>query len=103
VLTGPKGRYEGNFKDGLKDGQGTFYFTNGSKYQGSYHEGIKEGHGTIYLNNNAIAYCGNMHNGLPEGDGWIPGEKGEPTYMKFEQGISTLYLNNAVKAEDEGS
>jgi hypothetical protein len=41
-----------------------------------------------------------MHNGLPEGDGWIPGSKGERTYMKFEQGISTVFLENVVQPED---
>ena len=34
-------RYEGNFKDGIYHGQGTFYWANGDKYEGEFKDGVR--------------------------------------------------------------
>src|SRR5438046_3161087 len=41
-------RYIGNFKDGLPDGQGTYYFSDSTYYIGNFQDGIKEGKGEFH-------------------------------------------------------
>ena len=38
--------YEGEFKEGLKDGYGTMKFANGNTFEGHYKDGTQEGPGT---------------------------------------------------------
>ena len=38
----PGNKYEGQFKDGLKNGQGVFTFANGNKYEGEYKDDTLE-------------------------------------------------------------
>jgi hypothetical protein len=46
--------YEGEFKSGLPDGQGTYIWSNGNKYMGKFVKGLKEGKGAlIYKRANA--------------------------------------------------
>jgi len=45
-LTYPDGgRYEGAFKNNLRDGLGTFTFSDGSNYVGAWQEDLKNGKG----------------------------------------------------------
>lgn len=39
------GRYEGHFKDNLRDGKGTFHYANGDVYIGQWNKGKIEGMG----------------------------------------------------------
>lgn len=41
-------RYIGNFKFGLPNGQGTYYYSDSMYYQGNFQEGIKEGKGECH-------------------------------------------------------
>jgi hypothetical protein len=45
-----KGRYEGNFNGGFRNGQGTYYWKEGDKYIGEWTEGHLTGMGTYYFN-----------------------------------------------------
>ncbi|HLG38120.1 MAG TPA: hypothetical protein VI461_00580 [Chitinophagaceae bacterium] len=46
--------YEGDFKSGLPDGQGTYKWSSGNSYTGKFAKGVKDGKGTmIYKRNNA--------------------------------------------------
>lgn len=40
-------RYDGDWKDGCPDGQGTMRSSNGTQYGGEWHNGKKEGQGTF--------------------------------------------------------
>lgn len=42
-------RYEGDFKNGKKDGEGTFEWPNGNKYIGSWRDDKQHGDG-VYVN-----------------------------------------------------
>ena len=42
--------YDGEFKNDYRHGQGTFYWTNGTKYIGSWFDGDMHGEGIIYYN-----------------------------------------------------
>ena len=39
-------KYEGQFKDGKRHGQGTFYYANGDKYEGQFRDDKRNGRGT---------------------------------------------------------
>lgn len=39
--------YEGEFKSGLPDGDGTYTWSNGNSYNGSFDKGLKNGHGVM--------------------------------------------------------
>ena len=72
VLQEPKGRYDGPFANGEKDGEFAVYHAdNGTKYEGSYANGYREGYGTVYNNEGAVAYRGELRRGLPHGTGSI--------------------------------
>ena len=43
------GKYTGEFKNGLKDGRGIFYYTNGDKYEGDWKNDCREGKGVFYF------------------------------------------------------
>jgi hypothetical protein len=82
------GTYRGNFKNGVKDGEGIFLFANNVRYEGTYKNGVKEGRGTIYTKDNNVAYDGEMKKGLPHGRGCLVGKNGEKRYYQFREGIS---------------
>ena len=42
-----KHTYEGEFKSGLPDGEGTYQWSNGNKYIGSFDKGLKNGYGVM--------------------------------------------------------
>ena len=40
--------YDGEYKKGLKDGYGIYYYQNGEKYEGKFRNGIREGKGVFF-------------------------------------------------------
>lgn len=46
--------YEGSFKSGLPDGQGTYTWSNGSAYTGGFVKGLKEGKGIMTLKKEGV-------------------------------------------------
>jgi hypothetical protein len=43
-------RYEGEWKDGKRHGQGTLYYKSGSRYEGEWKDGKRHGQGTFFWN-----------------------------------------------------
>ena len=43
-----KSKYEGDWKDGMRHGKGTFYYTNGDKYVGDWKDDVQDGKGIYY-------------------------------------------------------
>jgi len=43
-------KYDGNWKDGKKSGQGVMNFVNGDKYDGQWKDDKMNGHGTTMYN-----------------------------------------------------
>jgi hypothetical protein len=71
----PDGRYVGNFKDGLFDGNGVYVASDGTRYDGEWKNGNLEGHGKLSFSS-GLRYEGefraNTYNGfgsmiLPDG------------------------------------
>lgn len=50
-------RFEGEWRDGKKNGQGVMYFNNGDSYEGEWKDGHKNGRG-IYRFSNGDIYEG---------------------------------------------
>ncbi|XP_023334455.1 uncharacterized protein LOC111705962 isoform X2 [Eurytemora carolleeae] len=51
--------YEGSFKDGLMDGEGTFYYKDGAiQYIGHFDKGMINGYGVHYYENGRVMYDG---------------------------------------------
>lgn len=49
IITTPTGdRYEGNFKDNMKDGIGIMFYRDGSRYEGEWKANKREGKGIIF-------------------------------------------------------
>ena len=68
--------YTGQFKGGVKEGQGTYQFANGSKYVGEWQSGKKHGQGR-YEHVNGDAYDGQYVTGKQEGYGTFSHADGE--------------------------
>ena len=62
------GWYKGDWANGLKHGEGTFRYPDKSKYTGEWKEGLKHGHGT-YTYPNGDRYCGSWMNDKRHGPG----------------------------------
>jgi hypothetical protein len=54
--------YQGEFKNGLKHGFGTYFFSNGDKYIGNYQYGKREGKGTYSFSNGKQSLTGTWSN-----------------------------------------
>ena len=61
-------KFEGDFKDGLPNGKGTFIFANGNKYVGELKDDKFNGQGTFTLASGA-QYAGEYKEGKKEGQG----------------------------------
>ena len=48
-------QYEGNFKNGYPDGDGTYTWSNGDVYTGSFKKGLKEGKGSLVLHKDSAS------------------------------------------------
>jgi hypothetical protein len=62
------GKYEGEFKDGKRHGQGTGTYLNGEKYVGEFKEGKRHGQGT-YTYSDGSKYEGEFKDGEIHGQG----------------------------------
>lgn len=59
--------YEGQFKNGLRDGLGTCVYTNGDMYEGEWKDGIVHGKGLITDKNGNFVCDGEFHEGRLNG------------------------------------
>ena len=94
-----KGKYVGEWKDGKKQGQGTFTYGKGKwegeKYEGEFKDGYRHGQGT-YTWSDGDKYVGEFKDDKPNGQGtytWSDGRKYEGEFedgIKHGQGTYTL-------------
>ena len=59
--------YDGQWADGMKDGQGNYYYKNADLYVGEWKEDKRSGRGILYISSTEDIYEGNWLNGLQEG------------------------------------
>jgi hypothetical protein len=60
--------YEGGYKNGFREGYGTYKYANGEKFEGDFIKGKADGFGIVYYKN-GYYYKGNWKNDLKEGKG----------------------------------
>lgn len=56
-------KYEGEFKNGKFDGQGTFFFISGEKYIGEWKNGLQEGYGIFTSSDGKFSFNGEWEKG----------------------------------------
>ncbi|RNF11809.1 MORN Repeat Containing 1 protein [Trypanosoma conorhini] len=78
-FSGSEERYEGAWKEGHLDGEGTLIQNDGSKYSGGWKKGVKEGHGVDSVVGN-YSYSGEFKSGKRNGQGKIRLEREGYTY-----------------------
>lgn len=81
-------RYNGIFRDNLRSGEGTYYFTNGDKFVGFFLYNVPEGKGT-YFYADGERFTGNFREGQREGYGVLQRADGrrEAGYYKEDERI----------------
>lgn len=63
-----EGKYVGNVRNGINEGYGTQYYTNGNiSYAGNWRNDMENGQGTKYNYDGSVAYSGKFVNGDLEG------------------------------------
>ena len=92
-MTLPDGtKYEGEFKDGNFNGQGTYIFPDGTKYIGQFKDGKFSGKG-IYNSDDGIRYEGEFKDGEFNGQGTYT----FPDGTKYEAILSASFWIGALK------
>ncbi|GHB53852.1 hypothetical protein [Persicitalea jodogahamensis] len=81
-------RYKGIFRDDLRSGEGTYYFTNGDKFVGFFLHNVPEGKGT-YFYADGERFAGNFHEGMREGYGVLTRSNGtrEAGYYREDERV----------------
>jgi hypothetical protein len=101
---GCSGRYQGSFRNGTMDGTGTFYLANGNRYEGDVHNGAMDGIGTFYLAG-GNRYEGTVHNGAVDGMGVLYFANGNRYEGEFkgshQEGLGTLFQINGARFEGD--
>ncbi len=78
--------YEGEYKNGVKEGIGVYYYQSGEKYEGKFVNGVKEGKGIFYWKN------GNKWEGYFKNDKM----NGEGIFYDGEESFSAIYKNGEL-------
>lgn len=99
------GKYEGTFKEGKRNGFGTFYNDNGNKYVGNYKNDKSNGKGT-YTWKNGDKYIGNYLDGRSNGNGKIIWSDGYYLIGTFKDGkahgqVKEYYKDGKLAFEGE--
>jgi uncharacterized caspase-like protein len=78
-------KYEGEFKDGLKQGQGTYVWQNGDRYEGTFVADRADGHGKYHFAN-GDTYEGEVKSGEIVGRGTYVARNGDVFDGSFRSG-----------------
>ena len=68
TLKGDTAEYDGEWKDGKKDGNAEVRYHDGSKYKGQFENDFKSGHG-VYTTHDGRTHDGNWKEGKKHGPG----------------------------------
>ena len=101
-------RYEGEIKNGKKEGKGILYYNNGDKYDGFFKDDKKEINGVLYYKNGNI-YEGEFKNDKKNGkgtfyynDGQYKGDKYVGDFLDdYKHGKGIYYFHSGNKYEGD--
>lgn len=101
VVTFPGGdRYEGEFRGGLFDGWGVYYYRNGDRYEGEFRQDMKNGRGTLVCKSGE-RYVGEYRDDARQGSGSLVLANGDRYVGQFRSdmmsGRGTLVYRNGNK------
>jgi hypothetical protein len=89
-------RHEGNYKDGLRDGVGTFLWANGDKYSGHFKAGQMHGYGRLEWTNGDM-YYGAFENGQINGEGYKIYADGRKSNGTFQNSVEHGWVKQVSK------
>lgn len=99
------GKYDGEFKDNVPDGQGTFNYVDGSVYNGMFAKGVRCGKGCLKLGD-VLSYQGQWENDAMHGVGYLI-EDGNTYFGEFsagkKQGKGKMTFQNGTVYEGDWS
>ena len=78
--------YDGEYKKGVKEGNGIYYYPSGEKYEGKFANGVKEGKGVFYWKN------GNKWEGYFKNNQM----NGEGIFYNGEESFTAIYKNGEL-------
>ena len=78
--------YEGEYNNGLRNGEGTYYYARGLKYEGNFVNGFREGHGIFYWED-GTRWEGPFKNNEMDGEG---------KYFEKGESFSVVYKNGEI-------
>ena len=95
-------RYEGQFRNGKREGKGIYYFNNGNRYEGYFKDDKREGKGIYYCDNNI--YEEDFKNNKREGKGifyYKNGDREMRNYLNDKRAgkHAKLHANGEVTSE----
>ncbi|EAR99464.1 protein kinase (macronuclear) [Tetrahymena thermophila SB210] len=113
-------RYEGEVRNGVRDGKGKYYYNNGGYYEGSWKDGKMNGQGTLYFPDGSTAYDGSWRDDQFHGYGTLYNNSVQPhqgpfdyknfnnlqeKWLKYEgdfksdqkEGFGTLFVSNGER------
>jgi hypothetical protein len=78
--------YEGEYKNGLRNGEGTYYYASGLRYEGEFVNGLREGNGVFYWED-GTRWEGPFKNNEMNGEG---------LYYDKEESFPVVYNNGEI-------
>ena len=78
--------FEGEYKNGVRNGEGTYYYSKGLKYEGEFVNGLREGQGTFYWED-GTRWEGSFKNNEMDGEG---------IYYDKEDSFPVAYKNGEI-------
>ena len=76
------GVYDGEIKNNLRNGHGTYTWANGNQYVGEWRDNLQHGQGT-FTSADSLTYIGNWKDGLKHGHGAITNSSGQQYVGEF--------------------
>ena len=80
-------RYEGDYRDGVREGLGTYSWPNGDRYEGRFLADLPDDAHATYLFANGDRYEGEVRKGLIEGRGRYTSRAGDRFEGMFRNGV----------------
>ena len=77
-------KYLGNKLNGLRHGQGRFYYQDGGLYEGEWKQNKMDGYGKLYYQSGNLAYEGYWKSDQFYGQGSLYNEMAEPLTRAFD-------------------
>ena len=106
VIKFSNGTYEGEIKNGKREGKGIMYYNDGNRYEGEFKNGQREGKGIMYYKD-GDRYEGEFKNGKKHGKGIYYYNNGDREMGDYYKGVEygiliTLTFNGKIITKNHG-